>query len=125
MRWPLATNKGGSEDPPLTIWQSPLYVGQRGFHFVNRMPRSCGLQFSVDVVDVLHALGLQPLAERIGALLGIDGDSIFPGRPPAEDAVELHARFSSQFERLAEFRVADSCRKINERLGRDVGSLVE
>src|SRR5258708_868829 len=89
------------------------------------MPRGRGLQFVVDVVDVLYALGFQPFAERPSALLGVDRDTVFPGGASTEDTVELHAGFSRKFERLAEFRVADPSRKINERLGRDIGGLVE
>src|ERR1700694_4938885 len=98
---------------------------QRGLNLVNRVPRGRGLQFVVDVVNVLHALGFQPLAERDGALLGVDRNTVFPGGASAEDAVELYARLSCQFERLAEFRVADPGREINKWLGCDVGSLMK
>src|SRR5258708_5070317 len=89
------------------------------------MPRGRGLQFVVDVVDVLYALGFQPFAERPSPLLGVDRDTVFPGGASAKNAVELHAGFSGQFERLAEFRVTDASREINEWLSRDVGSLME
>src|SRR5437879_3126362 len=53
--------------------------------------RSRCLQPLVNVVDVLHALILQPLAESVSPLLGIDRNSILPGGATAEHAVELHA----------------------------------
>src|SRR5258708_10302380 len=89
------------------------------------MPAGGGFQLVVDVVDVLHAFALKPFAERRRSLLRIDRDTIFPGRPAAEHAIELHTGFSREFERLAELRVADASREINERLGRDARSLVE
>src|SRR6266403_4521949 len=98
---------------------------QSRLSLINRVPRGCGLQFVVDVVDVPHALGFKPLPECRGALLGIDRDTIFPGGASTKDAVEPHARFSRKLERLAEFRVADPGRKINEWLGRDVSRCVE
>ena len=89
------------------------------------MPTGGGLQVVVDVVDVLHAFGLEPLAEGGCALLGVDRNAVLPGGAAAQDAVELHSGFSGQFERLAELRVADAGRQINERLGGDVGGFVE
>src|SRR5208282_670498 len=110
----------------LCAWESlHLHVGHRGFHFVDRMPRSRGLQFVIDVTDILHALGFKPLTERTRALFRVDGDAICPGCASAEDAVELHAGFPGELERLAEFCVADPSRQINEWLGHDTGGLVE
>src|ERR1700678_326718 len=106
--------KGGSADPPKTPakmpwpqdFSSPL--NQRRLYLINRMPRGCGLQLFVDVMDVLYALGFQPLAESLCPLFGVDGNAVLPGRASAEHAVELHARFSGEFEGLAEFCVADA-----------------
>src|SRR5713101_9515454 len=84
--------KAGPEDPPLRLGERfRLHMGQRRFSLIDRMPRGRRFQFVVDVVDVLHALGFQPLAERRGTLLGVDRDTIFPSSASAEDAVELHA----------------------------------
>src|ERR1700734_2582441 len=53
-----------------------LRVGQDWLNSINRIPRSCGLKFAIDVVNILHALGLQPFTERGCALLGIDWNTI-------------------------------------------------
>src|SRR5579864_8783959 len=89
------------------------------------MPTGRGFQLVVDVVDVLHAFGFQPLAEGGSTLLGVDGNAVFPGGAAAEDAIELHTRFSGKFQRLAELRVADASREVNEGLGGDAGGFVE
>src|SRR4029077_21039080 len=102
-----------------------LGADQGRLSVVNRMPRGCGLQLAVDVVNILHALAFQPFAERGGALLGIDRNTLFPGGASTKNAVEFHSGFPRQFERLAEFGVAHPSREINERLGRNVGSLMK
>ena len=102
---------------------SGLRAHQRRLRLVERVPRSCGLQLGVDIVDVLHSFGLEPLAEGVGTVLRIDGDSILPGGAAAENAIELYAGLAGEFEGLAELGVADSRRQINKRLGRDIGRL--
>src|SRR5271157_1000744 len=77
-------------------------------HAIDRIPRRRRLQLVVDIVNVLHALGFEPLAEGGCAVLGVDGDAVFPRGAAAQDAVELHARFSGKFKSLAEFGVADA-----------------
>src|SRR5579859_1542805 len=109
---------------PRHIFQTST-LGVHQFHSVNGVPAGRSFQLAVDVVDVLHAFGFQPLAERCGTLLGIDGDAVLPGRAAAEHTVELHARFAGEFQSLAELGVADPGREINERLGCDAGRLVE
>src|ERR1019366_8610771 len=69
-----------------------LHVGQRRFHPVDRVPRGCGLQAIVYVIDVLYAFILQPLPESIGAVFRVNGDTVFPGGASAEHAVEFHTR---------------------------------
>src|ERR1700730_4639915 len=83
-----------------------LGSNQRRLHSIDRMPRGRSLQLAVHVIDVLYAFSLQPRAESGRALLGIDRDSIFPGRAPAQHAIKLDSGLSRQFQRLAEFRVA-------------------
>src|ERR1700677_4462469 len=89
------------------------------------MPRGCSLQLFVDVVDVLYAFSFQPFAERSCALLGVDRNAVLPGSSSAEHAIELYARFSGEFEGLAEFCIADSSGEINKRLGGNARSFVE
>src|SRR5579863_8231175 len=100
-----------------------LYLGQAlsvdQFYSVDRVPTGGGFQFVVDVVDVLDAFGFEPRAEGGCAMLGVNWDAIFPGGAAAEDAVELHAGLSGEFEGLAELCVADAGRQVNERLGGD------
>src|SRR5450755_1542707 len=81
------------------------------------MPGSCGLQFVIHIVDILHAFGLQPLAEGGCALFGVNGNAFFPGGPAAQHAVELHAGFGGEFERFRELGIAYAGGKINERFG--------
>src|SRR5579864_5338674 len=92
---------------------SRAHQGRLGF--VNRIPRRRRLEFFVYVIDVLDAFGFEPLAECRRALLPVDRDAFLPGRASAEYSVELHARLTRQFQRLAEFCVADARRKIDER----------
>src|SRR5438105_13769175 len=78
--------------------------------------RAGGLQSVIDVVDVLDAGRLKPLAEGIRALLGEDWDAVFPCGASAEDAVELRAGLSGEFESLDEDRGRNTGREIDERL---------
>src|ERR1700722_8660407 len=80
--------------------QLRLHVSKRWFHAVDRMPGACGLQAGVYVIDVFYAFVFQPLAEGVGALFCVYGDTFFPGGASAEHAVEFHTRFRRQFERL-------------------------
>src|SRR5271166_527779 len=72
------------------------------FHSVDRVPTGGSFQLVVDVVDVLDAFGFEPLAEGGCALFGVDRDAVLPGGAAAQDAVELYAGFSGEFEGLAE-----------------------
>src|SRR5579862_5668655 len=65
------------------------------FFFVNREPWCRCLKAFIDIIDVLHTFVLQPFAERLGSLLCIDRDAIFPGGASAQYAVEFHTRFRS------------------------------
>src|SRR5271167_477243 len=76
-------------------------------HLVDAVPRCRGLQRIVHVADVLHAFVFQPCAEGGCALLGEDGDAVFPGGAPAEHAVELHAGFGSELQVFNELGIAD------------------
>ena len=59
----------------------------------------------VDVLDVFNAGGVKPVLEGLGALFGVDRDSVFPGGAAAEDAIELGAGFAGEGEGLDEDRV--------------------
>src|SRR6185437_10363723 len=85
-------------------------------HFIEREPRRGGFQPLVYIVDVLYAFALQPFPESVSALLGIHRDAVLPGGASAEDAIEFHAGFCRQGERLIELGIADAGCKINERL---------
>src|SRR5215510_15079921 len=61
---------------------------------IKRVPRGRGLQLVVHVLDVLHAFTLEPLPESGSALLRVHRDAFLPSCPPAEHAVELHARLA-------------------------------
>src|SRR5579859_1853939 len=82
--------KSAGEGRPRYI-STLLALGVNQFHPVNGVPAGRSFQLAVDVVDVLHAFGFQPLAERRSALLGVHRDTFFPGRAAAEHAVKLHA----------------------------------
>src|SRR5438128_1966975 len=75
-----------------------LGSGQHWLHVVHREPRGRSLQLVIDVLDVLHAFGLKPLAECGSALLRIYRDTFLPRSAAAEHAVELHASFASQLK---------------------------
>jgi hypothetical protein len=60
--------------------------GLFGFDFV--VPGVGLLEGVVDVADIFDAGGVEPVFEGFGALLGEDGDAVFPGSAAAEDAVE-------------------------------------
>src|SRR5205807_2380547 len=63
--------------------------------------------------------------EGIGALLGVDRNTVFPGGAAAKDAVELDAGFAGELKSLGELGIAHTGGKIDERLGRYAGGLVE
>ena len=48
------------------------------------------------------------------ALLGEDGDAVFPGGASAEHAIKLHARFGGELQVLDEFGIAYARRQIDE-----------
>src|SRR5579862_381718 len=93
------------------VTQQLLSADQRRLGVIDAVPAGGGLQFSIDVVDVLHAFGLQPLAESGGALLGIHGDAVFQvARPqstplnltpdsPASSSVSLNSALLTPAER--------------------------
>src|SRR5579862_5891283 len=105
---------------PREKWGTQLVISPNlsvhQFHAVDRVPARCRFQLVVDVVDVLYAFGFEPFAEGGCALLGIDRDAVFPRGAAAKHAVELHSGFSGEFERLAEFGIADAGRQVDERL---------
>src|SRR5664280_1930947 len=90
--------------------------GDRFLHLVDAVPGSRGLERIVYVADVLHAFVLQPGAESGGALLGENGDAIFPGGASTEHAVKLHARLGGELQVFDELRIAYASRQIDERL---------
>src|SRR6266702_1187118 len=80
------------------------------------VPGASGLEGLIDVVDVLDAGGLEPVAEGLFTLLGEDGDAVFPGGAAAEDTVEFGAGLAGEFKGLDEDGVGDAGREIDERL---------
>src|SRR6266478_8298907 len=102
-----------------------LRADQCGLDLVDRVPGGGGLQLVVDVIDVLHTLGLEPLAEGIGTLLCVDRNAFLPGRAATEHAVELHTGLTGELERLAEFGVADTGRQVDKWLGCPARRFVE
>src|SRR5258708_815035 len=96
--------------PNAKLWH--LSFGIR--HFVSALctielePWVRRLEVGVDVGDVLHAFGLQPLPERVRALLAIDRNPILPGCAAAEDARKTGACFGRQLERFGELGIADT-----------------
>ena len=56
----------------------------------------------------------EPVAEGFGALLGVDGDAVFPGGAAAEDAVEGDAGFAGELEGFDEDGVGDAGREVDE-----------
>src|SRR5581483_2654970 len=101
-----------------------LCAGHGGFG-VDGVPRGGGLQAIIDVVNVLDAFSLQPLAESLGALLCINRNAFLPGSSAAQHAVELNTGFGGEFERFGKFSIADARRQINERLTGYGGGLAE
>src|SRR5688572_4975113 len=87
----------GTPDPGLTS-TVPLFQFVRTLRPVERIPGLRALERGVDVVDVLDALGLEPLAERRGAFLGVDGNPVLPRRAAAEHARVAHAGFGGECE---------------------------
>src|SRR5271167_3369057 len=85
-------------------------------HLVDAVPGCGRLQRVVHVADVLHAFVFQPCTEGGSALLGEDGDAVFPGGASAEHAVELDACFGSELQVLDELRIANARRQIDKRL---------
>ena len=71
-----------------------LGVDQCGFaHSVNVEPgRGCP-EACIYILNVLYAFSLQPLLKGFRALFGIDRNPFFPGRAPAEHAIEFHSGF--------------------------------
>ena len=53
---------------------------------VKTEPGLGGFQARIHIVDIFHALVIEPVFEGFHALLGIDGDAFFPGGAAAEDA---------------------------------------
>jgi len=74
--------KRRSADPPMRFETLQLHVASAGFHAIDRVPRGCGLQAVVYVIDVLHALVFQPLPESIGAVFRVHRDAFFPVARP-------------------------------------------
>src|SRR5208282_742067 len=83
-----------------------LHMRQRRLHSVDRVPRSCGFQAIVHVIDVLYAFIFQPLPESIRAVFRVDGDAFLPRGASAEHAVEFHARLGCQLQRLGKLGIA-------------------
>src|SRR5690348_488787 len=50
---------------------------------VERKPRLRSRQAAIDVLDVFHALVVQPVFQRFYALLAVNGNGILPGGAPA------------------------------------------
>src|SRR5271166_3409767 len=96
--------------------RSDLLRRHRLRNLVDAGPRGCSLQRVVHVADVLHAFVFQPCTEGGCALLGEDGDAVFPGGASAEHAVELDACFGSELQVLDELRIANARRQIDKRL---------
>src|SRR5204862_721872 len=71
-------------------------------------------QTLVDVAYVFHAFVLEPLPECRSALLAVDGDSILPRRPAAEDAREFRACLGGKLQSFREFGIADAGGQIDE-----------
>src|SRR5271166_6384092 len=107
--WPAMrrNKKSAGESPAPTQANLNLRARQHRLDSVDRMPRSRRLQLAIDVIDVLHPFGLKPRAERRRPVLGVNRDAVLPSRASAQHAVELHSGFARQFQRLAEFRIAD------------------
>src|SRR5580704_9978129 len=100
-------------------WLRRFYVlpeSNDGLHVDFAVPGACGLQGVVDVVDVFDAGGFEPVAEGLLALLGVDGDAVFPCGAAAEDSVVLGAGLACQLEGLDEDGVGDARREVDERL---------
>src|SRR5450432_1437499 len=71
--------------PRLPAWQ--MLDECFGFDTQLVEPGMGGLEGGVDVLDVLDAGRFEPVAEGRRALLGVDGDAVFPGGASAEHAV--------------------------------------
>ena len=80
------------------------------------IPGAGGEEGFVHVFDVFDACGFEPVLEGLGALLGVDGDAVFPGGAAAEDAVELGAGLAGEFEGLDEDGVGDAGGEVDEGL---------
>jgi hypothetical protein len=89
-------------------WRIELF----GFDFF--VPGVCALESLIDVVDVFYAGGVEPVFEGLGALLGVDGDAVFPGGAAAEDSVEAGAGFYGELEGFDEDGVGDAGREVDE-----------
>jgi hypothetical protein len=89
------------------------------------VPRVGAFEGVVDVVDVFDADGVEPVFEGLRALLGVDGDAVFPSGAAAEDAVEAGTRFDGQFEGLNEDGVGDPGREVDEGLVGHRGGVAE
>src|SRR3974390_2348842 len=85
-------------------------------HAVDAEPGCGGLEGGIHVFDVGDAVGFQPLPECPCALLGVNGNTVLPGRTSTQHAVELDARFGSELQVLDELGIADTSRQVDERL---------
>src|SRR5580704_10210280 len=102
-----------------------LREGRNRGYAVEGEPRlRCG-QPAVDVVDVFHALVVQPVFQGLYALLAVDGHGILPGSAAAEDARKIHTRFGSEVQSFRERIVAHAGGKIDEGFLRGGRSLAE
>ena len=69
----------------------------------------------VDVVDVLHALVLEPRLKGGRALFAVNRDALFPGGAPAQNAREVYPGFPRPAQRFGELLVANPRAQIDER----------
>jgi hypothetical protein len=92
--WEITQNGAGhdgavSSSAPEDKLQVGLAEGLEAVGSEFEVPGAGGLEAVVDVSDVFDAGGFKPVAERLRALLGVDGDAVFPCSAAAKDSVEL------------------------------------
>src|SRR5271168_4447059 len=92
---------------------------------VKAVPRLCGTEVIVHVLDVLHARVVEPVFQGAKALFAVDGDGVLPSGAAAENAGEVDAGLGSELERLGEHVVGHAGGKIDERALGDGGGAAE
>src|ERR1700679_2628142 len=118
----IAGRKSTRDDLPASTLDQCQLVGRDSNLGI---PGLCRFQAVIDVLDVLDALGVEPVREGFGAAFGIDGNAVFPGRAPAQYSVEAGSTLCRQFQGLDKDRITYARGKVDEGLVGGGGSILE